>query len=199
MSDEQNLTISGGIDLCNDFSLTGTSPLPAGYTLAVSTGESSALPGPLQQFYTTFKDNVPGEYFAGIGAGVDNISFGPATITIDNTRVSVIHTSDYESAPNQYLKYITLQGYAQLILFDRFYATAVMVGESSPEKLVNITHLVDYLAKSKAERAELEEKKINEVTLHPSFYASAYNDPINQAKSTCGIYILVDDRTQNVS
>ena len=74
-------------------------------------------------FYDAFKDRTPGEYTMGIGAGVDSMPFGPVTITVDNTRVSVIYTEDYESATNKNLQFVILQGYAQLTVFDRFYAS----------------------------------------------------------------------------
>ena len=61
------------------------------YILAASTGEP-ALPPVLQQFYDSFKDKTPGEYTMGFGAGVDDMPFGPVTITVNNTRVSVIYS-----------------------------------------------------------------------------------------------------------
>ena len=168
------------------------------YTLAVS-AEDSLLPDQLQQFYDSFKDRTPGEYTMGIGAGIDSIPFGPVTVTVDNTRVSVIHTSDYESATNKDLVFVSIQGYAQLTIFDRFYATAVLVGSSSPINAGNVVVLVDHLSRTPEERERLEQKKIDEVKLHPSFYASNYNDPINAAESTCGIYVINDTRQQTTS
>ena len=92
------------------------------YILAASGGETS-LPDALQRFYDSFKDKTPGEYTLGVSAGIDSIPFGSVTVTVDNTRVSVISTKEYESAVNKDLELIVLQGYAQVVLFDRFYAS----------------------------------------------------------------------------
>ena len=168
------------------------------YILAVS-AEDSSQPNQLQEFYDSFKDRTPGEYTMGVGAGIDGIPYGPVTVTVDNTRVSVVHSSDYEAAINKDLVFVSIQGYAQLTIFDRFYASAVLIGSASPVNAGDIVVLVDHLSRTREEREQLEKKKIDEVTLHPAYYASNYNDPINAAESTCGIYIIEDKRTQKIS
>ena len=154
--------------------------------------DNSSLPAPLKTFYDSFKDKTPGEYTMGIGAGMDNIPFGPVTITVDNTRVSVILTSEYESSSNKNLEFIILQGYAQITIFDRFYASCVLIGNSSPTDITSVVNLVDYLTRTEEERERLEQQKKDEVKIHPSFYTSNYNDPVNDAISTYGIYIITD-------
>ena len=168
----------------------------ANYVLASSPGKVT-LPAPLQHFYASFKDKTPGEYTMGFGAGIDGMPFGPVTITVDNTRVSVVNTGAYESAIDKELTLISLQGYAQLTVFDRFYASCILVGNYVPKKTDSIVELVDHLNKTKEEREKYELKKFDEVKLHPSFYTEIYNDPINRAASTCGIYI-VSDRSQQI-
>ena len=154
--------------------------------------DNSSLPASLKTFYDSFKDKTPGEYTMGIGAGMDNIPFGPVTITVDNTRVSVILTSEYESSSNKNLEFIILQGYAQITIFDRFYASCVLIGNSSPTDITSVVNLVDYLTRTEEERERLEQQKKDEVKIHPSFYTSNYNDPVNDAISTYGIYIITD-------
>ena len=168
------------------------------YILASSSGDTS-LPDALQQFYASFKDNTPGEYTMGIGAGIDGIPFGPVTITVDNTRVSVVSAKEYESAINKDLELIVLQGYAQVTLFDRFYASCILIGEYSPENAGSVVTLVDHLSRTEEEREQLEQKKIDEVKIHPAFYTQIYNDPINNARNTCGIYIIRDNLQQIVA
>ena len=168
------------------------------YILAASDGEVS-LPGALQQFYAAFKDNTPGEYTMGIGAGIDGIPYGPVTITVDNTRISVVASKEYESAINKDMELVVLQGYAQITLFDRFYASCILIGEYSPVNAGSIVTLVDHLTRTEEEREKLEQKKIDEVKIHPAFYTQIYNDPINQAESTCGIYIIKNNLQQTVT
>ena len=124
-------------------------------TLLAAAPDDTSLPESLKKFYNAFKDHTPGEYTMGIGAGVDSMPFGPVTVTVDNTRVSVIYTEDYESATNKNLKFIILQGYAQLTVFYRFYASCILVGQASPVDTVGILGLVDHLTRSEKEREEL--------------------------------------------
>ena len=162
------------------------------YILAASAGEP-ALPPVLQQFYDSFKDKTPGEYTMGIGAGVDDMPFGPVTITVNNTRVSVIYSEEKEQ------QMIILQGYAQATLFNRFYLSGILIGDAVPADTIYITQLVDQLSRTEKEREELEQKKIDEIKIQPSFFAKNYNDPINKAASTNGIYIIRDKFDQVVA
>ncbi len=171
--------------------------------ITVSSGalsNSDQLPEPLRKFYAAFAEAAPGYYdnsfVGGMGFGMDDFSFGPVNITVDNTRVSVVDTSQYVSNPEKDMRLITIQGYAQITLFDRFYATCILIGQEQKENLTGIVALVDHLSKTDEEREELKQKGINEVSLHPSFYTSGYNDPINAAESTYGVYII-SDRAQN--
>ena len=113
---------------------------------------NNQLPEQLKKFYEEFSGATPGDYIAGFGFGFDNIPLGPINITIDNTRISVVDTQYYSSSKDKNIKFITLQGYAQLTLFDRFYATCVLVGQSNPPKLTSIVNLVDHLSKTEEER-----------------------------------------------
>ncbi len=161
------------------------------YILAVSAGETS-LPDALQKFYDAFKDKTPGEFIWGGGVGVDNLSFGPVTITVDNVRVSTVYTKDYEEATDKNLKFTVIQGYAQAVFFDRFYASCVMVGKASTVNSGTVASIVAQLDMPKKDREALEIKRIEKAKIDPSFYTQIQNDPINEARNTNGIYIIED-------
>ena len=157
-----------------------------------SSDGKAALPDSLQNFYNAFKDKTPGEYIWGGGVGFDNLSWGPITVTVDNVRVSCIYTGDYESATVKNLKYSVVQGYAQAVFFDRFYASCVMIGEVSAENSPDVASIVMLLSQSQKEREQLEAEKIEKAKFDTSFYVQITNDPINEARNTNGIYFIED-------
>ena len=161
------------------------------YMLAASSG-TATLPDGLQKFYDAFKDHTPGEFIWGGGTGIDNVSFGPVTITVDNVRVSCIRTEDYESATVKNLQFTVVQGYAQAVFFDRFYASCVMIGKASTVNAGDVAAVTLLLSKNKEEREKLEEEKIAKAKIDPSFFVQITNDPINDARNTNGIYIIED-------
>ena len=131
------------------------------YILVASTGDASlpeaqsdfsgsaALPAALQPLYDSFRNSAAGEYTMGLGAGVDDIPFGPVNITVDNTRISVV--SDEENERDL----IILQGYAQATLFDRFYVSGILIGDAVPVDTSNIIDLVDHLSRTEEEREDI--------------------------------------------
>ena len=145
------------------------------YTLAVSSSvadSKASLPSALQNFYDAFKDKTPGEYIVGGGVGFDNLDWGPITITVDNVRVSCIYTGDYESATVKNLKFAVVQGYAQAVLFDRFYASCVMIGKASTVNAGEVSSVIMLLSKPEEERKQLEEEKVAKAKFDPSFFCS---------------------------
>ncbi len=160
---------------------------------------NTSLPEPLQEFYNSFKDKTPGEYtIAGMSGGISEVPFGPVTITVDNTRVSVISSRAYDPSSAKDLDFITIQGYAQLTVFDRFYASCTLIGDANPVSTSDITTLIDHLSRTEEERKALELNKIEDVTKQQSFF-NIYNDPINNAGSTNGIYIIKDNIEQTLT
>ncbi len=170
------------------------------YTL-VAANSNASLPDALQKFYDAFKDKTPGDFIWGGGTGVDNLAFGPVTITVDNVRVSIVRTNDYETTTVKNMELIVMQGYAQAVFFDRFYASCVMIGKASTVNPDDITSVLTYTFMTKEERQELEFGKIEKAKIDPTFYTQVQNDPINDAKNTNGIYILSNRSTDpsNVS
>ena len=166
------------------------------YTLAVASsvsGGKTPLPESLQKFYDAYKDKGPGEYAIwGGGVGFDNFSWGPVTLTVDNVRVSCIYTEDYESATVKNMKFAVVQGYAQAFLFDRFYASCLMLGKASTVDAGSLSSAILALSTPKEEREKQEEEKISQSKLNPTFFTQIENDPINEAKNTNGIYFIED-------
>ena len=166
------------------------------YSLAAASsvsGGKTPLPESLQKFYDAFKDKGPGEYTIwGGGVGFDNLSWGPVTLTVDNVRVSCIYTEDYESATVKNLKFAVVQGYAQAFLFDRFYASCLMIGKASTVSAGSLSSVILALSKSKEEREKQEEEKISQSKVNPTFFTQIQNDPINEARNTNGIYFIED-------
>ena len=157
--------------------------------------KNNKLPDALQKFYDAFNGQPPQECVWSGGVGVDNLSFGELTITVDNVLVSCIYTEDYESASVKNLKYVVIQGYAQAVLFDRFYASSILIGKASTINAGDISSLTMLLAKTREERKQLEDEKIKNAQdnkINPSFFVQAMNDPVKEAKSTNGIYIIED-------
>ncbi len=165
--------------------------------------DDSNLPETLKIFYREFAEAESGsydnDYIGGLGFGVSNAQIGPMNITIDSTRVSIVDTRNYNSDKEYNVRLIVLQGYAQISIFDRFYASCILIGKSSPQSLPGIVKLVDHLSKTDEEREELKRKEIDEVAMESSFYVSIYNDPVHEAESTCGVYIIADEKSGQVS
>lgn len=162
------------------------------------------LPEPLRKFYDAFLDVEPGTYDKGsttvaMGLGLENARFGPANITVGETLVSVVHTGDYALSKGKDMTMLTLQGYAQLILFDRFYASCVMIGKESSNSVSSVTKLVTLLKKTDEERETITAEELEKAKISPSFYASIHNNPIMEAESTRGIYVILDRNTMDVS
>ena len=122
------------------------------YMLAAAPSVGTALPDPLYKLYNEFKDKTPGEYIWGFGVGVDNLSFGPVTITVDEVRISTVFAKDSAGADVQNQKLTVIQGYAQAVFFDRFYASCVMVGKASTVNAGDIANVVAYLEMPKKDR-----------------------------------------------
>ena len=172
--------------------------------VVMGTSSNNKLPEPLRKFYDAFGEAAPGYYddknfITGMGIGLDNVPLGPVNITVDAVRISVVDTGKYTSSKDKDMTMISLQGYAQLILFDRFYASCVMIGKDSQIKVSSVTKLVTHLKKTDKERDAEKQKDINEAKISPAFYASTHNDPVNEAQSTRGIYIITDREQQNTS
>lgn len=154
--------------------------------------ENQQLPATLEQFKNSFSGSVVGEQTWGIGGGFSTGKLGPVDITLEDITVSVVDTADYASANNQDLRMIVVQGYGQITVLNRFYISCIMIGKENPVNLVDAIGLLDHLTRTDEERKKLEEKKIDEVQHSPSFYKSLANDPINDSKSTYGLYIVTD-------
>ena len=159
------------------------------YMLAAS-ADGSSLPDPLQKFYEDFKDKAPGEYVGGFGTGIDNLAIGPILISVDEFRISIVSPPSPDGTENRAKSLTVVQGYAQAVFFDRFYASSLMVGKASTVSAGDMASLAASLETPKRDRENLEFSKRAKAKLDPSFYVQNSNDPFNQAKNTNGIYII---------
>ena len=159
------------------------------YVLAAS-ADGSSLSDPLQKFYEDFKDKAPGEYVGGFGTGIDNLAVGPILISVDEFRTSIVRPLNPDGTHNSAKSLTVIQGYAQAVFFDRFYASSLMVGKASTVSAGDMATLAASLETPKRDREALEFSKRAKAKLDPSFYVQNSNDPFNQAKNTNGIYII---------